>query len=281
VPAEALRPGDGGSWRARLALQFAPGPGQTALVGRQHLGPLVVQKPFHPGDGSCHVYVLHPPGGLAGGDDLKLSAAVASGAAALLTMPASTKFYRSSGRRARVRNRLEVAAGASLEWLPPETILFGGCRAELATEIRLAHDAVFLGWEILALGRRRSGDGFAAGSFEQRLECFVDDRPLLLERTAASASDPVLTSAWGFAGHDYSATLLAWPADAIALEAARAALAGSETFRHGAPMVDGLLVLRVSGMALEALRAGLETVWQALAPLLLGRPALAPRIWKT
>jgi hypothetical protein len=46
-------------------------------------------------------------------------------------------------------------------------------------------------------------------------------------------------------------------------------------------MVDGLLVLRVSGMALEALRAGLETVWQSLAPLLLGRPALPPRIWKT
>jgi urease accessory protein len=280
MPVSAARGFDAGSWQARLALDFGAGPGGTALLRREHVGPLCVQKPFHPGDGSCHVYVLHPPGGLAGGDRLELIASVAAEASALVTMPASTKFYRSTGREASVVNRLAVAAGARLEWLPPETILFGGSRARLGTEVRLARSAVFIGWEILALGRTLSGDLFTAGAFEQRLDCFVDDVPILLERTAAAAGDPVLSAPFGLHDHPYSATLLAWPANPDTLEAAREAI-GDADYRHGATVVDGLLVLRISGPNLPAIRSGLEAVWQALAPTLLGRPALPPRIWQT
>jgi urease accessory protein len=269
------------NWRARLDLQFGVGPGGTALTSKAHTGPLCVQKPFHPGNGSCHVYVLHPPGGLTGGDELELHVGVAAGASALVTMPASTKFYRSRGREARVFNRLDVKTGAKFEWLPPETILFGGSKARLSTEIHLDRAAVFIGWEILALGRTLSGDRFEAGGFEQRLSCYVDGRPLLLERTSAAAGDTVLSASWGYATAPYSATLLAWPAGPDRLALVRDALGDDGRFRHGGTVVDGLLVLRMTGHKLEALRAGLESAWRALAPLLLGRPALAPRIWQT
>lgn len=276
------------SWLARLELEFRGCPGGTALTRRRHSGPLCVQKPFDPGDGSCHVYVLHPPGGLASGDRLELEAAVHPDAVALITMPASTKFYRSSGHAARIVNRLDVAAGGRLEWLPPETILFGGASAVLETEVRLAAGAAFIGWEILALGRRLAGDRFASGAFEQRLSVYVDAAPVLLERICAAAGDPVLRQAYGLARHPYSASLLAWPAGADALEAARAALEAAragpgdvEPPGHGVTVVDGLLVLRMLGPSLPAIRGGLENVWRALAPMLLGRPALAPRIWQT
>lgn len=268
-------------WRARLALAFAAIDGRTAVVDRAHSGPLCIQKPFYPGDGSCHVYVLHPPGGLAGGDDLDLSLRVGAGARVLATMPASTKFYRSTGAPSRLVNRLEVEADARLEWLPPETILFGGSNATLATEVRLAAGARFLGWEGLVLGRPRSGDAYASGRFEQRLELHVDGRPILLERLAAAGGDPLLAAPWGLAGQPCLATLLAWPADRELLEALRAGLTGTTAVKHAATIVDGLLVLRLAGRTAESLHLVLEAARDCLAPLLLGGAATAPRIWKT
>src|SRR5262245_38788911 len=107
-----------GGWQAALELGFAAEHGATRLARRAHRGPLVVQRPFLPeGPGVCHVYVLHPPGGLVGGDELALDVDVASGAHALVTTPAAGKVYRTNGATARQIQRLRVAGGARLEWL--------------------------------------------------------------------------------------------------------------------------------------------------------------------
>jgi len=233
--------------------------------------------------------VLHPPGGLAGGDELALDLGVAAGASALVTMPASTKFYRSIGAPSLLTNRLEVRSGGSLEWLPTETILFGGSSARLATEVHLDSGAVFVGWEALALGRPLSGDHYATGGFEQRLDVYVDGRPVLLDRLAAQAGDVSLAAPWGLNGRLNSATLLAFPADVALLEQVRAAIercadsrdSGVGRGRDGATIVDGLLVLRLLGDRPSGLREKLEAAWRALAPALLGRAAAPPRIWKT
>jgi urease accessory protein len=272
-------------WSARLALDLEHRQRRTVVADRRHFGPLCIQKPFQAEDGSCHVYVLHPPGGLAGGDDVELRVRVGTDATALVTMPASTKIYRTSGAASRLVNRLAVAAGGALEWLPPETILFGGANAVLCTEIRLDSTAAFIGWEALVLGRPSSGDRFAAGVFEQRLELFVDDRPVLLERFAAGAGDAVLAAPWGLGDEANTASLIAYPADEAVLAAVREALSEVASIRDdcraGASLVDSVLVVRGLAPKPSALRRRLEAVWRALAPLLLGRPALAPRIWNT
>jgi urease accessory protein len=134
------------------------------VARRRHEGPFYIQRPFHPGDGACHVYLLHPPGGLAAGDTLDLDVEVEPGAAALLTTPAATKFYRSDGAPSVQRQTLHVASGASLEWLPLDTILFGGSRALIETEVALEPGARFLGWEQLSLGRPLSGDCYTTGA---------------------------------------------------------------------------------------------------------------------
>ena len=148
-------------WKAELALRFERADDRTVLAARRHDGPLVVQKPLYPEGGAvCHAIVIHPPAGIAGGDELALEARAGAGAHALLTTPGAGKWYRSAGPWARQRLDFEVGPGALLEWLPQETIVFDGALASLASEVRLEGDARYLGWEILCLGRTGSGERF-------------------------------------------------------------------------------------------------------------------------
>src|SRR3954471_15398906 len=98
---EAVRehaPTSRAGWEASLDLEFATQGTRTFLARRASVGPLVVQRPFYPEGDVCHVYVVHPPGGVVGGDRLDLNIRARSGAHALITTPAATKFYRSDGR---------------------------------------------------------------------------------------------------------------------------------------------------------------------------------------
>lgn len=269
------------SWQAELDLEIALAFGSSRVVDRRHRGPLCIQKPFYPGDGSCHIYVLHPPGGLAGGDCLNLRTRVQENASALITMPASTKFYRVLDGVSSVTNELTVCAGACLQWLPPENILFGGSNVALKTDVHLEAGASFVGWEAVVLGRPLSGDDYQSGTFEQQFNLYVDGKPVLLERAAASAGDDLLSEDWGFGGCNIVASLYLYPGTLAQLELIREQTDASDAPRLGATLVDELLVLRVIGRRLEPVRKVLETAWQAAMPELAGRKVLAPRIWRT
>lgn len=287
----------GARWRGVLRLSFAAEGGRTYVARRRHEGPFCIQQPFYPGDGACHVYLLHPPGGLAGGDELVLDAHAASGAAALLTTPASTKFYRSDDLPSTQVQTLRVAADAALEWLPQDTILFGGSRAVLKTEVELDASARFIGWEMTALGRPLSGDRYVTGSLDQSTSICVAGEPLLLERLRFAANDDVLAAKWGLAGFAVVGTLYAWPASAAALDEARRQLGTAPvTFdelpahanhaapadrRCGATLLDQLLVIRCLARQPEALRNTFARLWTALRPAVLGRAPSVPRIWTT
>ena len=58
------------TWKAKLELGFKGREDKTYVSHRKHLGPLVIQKPFYPEGEVCHVYLIHPPGGIVGGDEL-------------------------------------------------------------------------------------------------------------------------------------------------------------------------------------------------------------------
>ena len=86
------------SWQARLELSFQLSGGRTILARRQHVGPLIVQRPFYPeGPEVCHTYLLHPPAGIAAGDRIEAAVSVEEGAHVLLTTPGAAKWYRSGG----------------------------------------------------------------------------------------------------------------------------------------------------------------------------------------
>lgn len=268
-------------WKAELQLRFARTGERTTFSGH-HLGPLRVQKALYPeGHEVCHAIVLHPPGGIAGGDQLDIGVEVEVGAHALLTTPGAGKWYRSSGPRAGQNLDFRVGEKAALEWLPQESIVFNAARADLRAHIRLASDACFIGWDILCLGRRASGEAFAAGDLTLNTRIERDGRLLWLERGALTGGGPLLDSPAGLAGYSVSATLLvSAPGLDAGLLAACRAVSGLEG-RQGVTLLPDLLVARYLGHASEAARHWCAGVWGVLRPALLGRPATPPRIWNT
>src|SRR6185436_15824208 len=179
-------------WHAALELGFAAASGATRLARRKHRGPLVVQRPFLPeGPGVAHVYVLHPPGGLVGGDELTLDVEVDAGAHALVTTPAASKIYRTNGAAVRQVQRLRVAGGATLEWLPQEAIIYDGARATLETRVELGPGARFIGFDAVCFGLPARRAPFESGHCRQMFEIFRDGRPLLIERGRYDAADAV------------------------------------------------------------------------------------------
>jgi urease accessory protein len=272
-------------WEATLALSFVRAAARTELHERRHSGPLRVQRPFYPEGGDvCHVYVLHPPGGLVGGDRLRIEVRAETGAHALLTTPAAGKLYRSQGSRASQQQILRVAPGARLEWLPQETIAFEGARAELSTRVELSGDAGFLGWEIVCLGRPAAGERFERGELRQSIEILRDERPLYVERGAYLAGAAVLSAPWGLAGQPVFGTLVCAVAGASACVEAARALAAQPAWAPGLAAVSGwdeLLVARYLGPSAEQAREFFTALWRQLRPALLQREVSLPRIWRT
>ena len=276
-------------WCAKLDLVLERGHrGRTFLARNRHQGPLCVQRPFYPDpDGRAHVYLLHPPGGVVGGDSLEIDVTLRAGARALLTTPAATKFYRSPDSSSRHKLRMRVEAGAILEWLPQETILFEAARTELATRVDLAPGARFAGWEILCLGRTASGERFRSGSLTQRFELWRGGVPLLVERLHLVAEDPLLEANAGLAGQPvlgvFALVLGSRRADAqVLVDAVRTATpplpSGS---RFSITALRELIVCRYLGPRAEAARRCFERAWSILRPALLDAEPRAPRVWAT
>lgn len=269
-------------WHARLALRFERRDARTVLVHRAHEGPLVVQKPLYPeGDVVCQCIVIHPPGGIAGGDRLDLDIEAGAGAFAQLTTPGAAKWYRAGGHDSGAGTRIRAGAGAVVEWMPQGNIVFRGAQARATLQVELQGDAVFLGWDISCLGRTASAETFDAGTWRQRIDVRRDDALIWSERAVVTGASAAMSSPSGLNGAPVFGTLLV-VADAIdnSLLAAcrgRAPLSGDGVVTR----FPGVLVARYRGHATAAAHAWFAALWSLLRPALAGRPAIPPRIWNT
>ncbi|MEN3374133.1 urease accessory protein UreD [Dechloromonas sp. ZS-1] len=282
-------------WQADLQLVFAHAGARTVLQHNRHRGPLRVQKALYPeGEAVCQAIVLHPPSGIAGGDHLQITVEVGSGAHAQLTTPGAGKWYRSGGVPASQQIDLSLAPGASLEWLPQESIVFDGAEARMQTQVRLAADSRYLAWDILCLGRAASGERFERGEIGlfYRVDRQTADagqrnpaRPIWLERGSIAGADSMLGSPAGWAGHTVCGTLLCsfptLPQEAPALLAALRAITPADDALHGITCLPDLLLARYLGDNSEAARLWFTALWHILRPACFGRPAVIPRIWQT
>jgi urease accessory protein len=272
--------------RLELRLEHDASAGATRLTGNRHVGPLLVQRPFYPeGRALPHLYLLHPPGGVVGGDRLEILIEVGAKAGALSTTPAAQKLYRSSGAEAVQENLLRLERGATLEWLPSEVIVFDGANVSISTRVSLAAEAAFIGWEIGCFGRVSRGEAFSRGRLFQRFELEREGVPLLIERYSVRGGSPFLSAPWGLGGRPVVATLCAVPrrpaplADLVA--ALRADLPVEPDLTSSVTSLDEALVVRVLGRSTERVRALLSRAWATLRPALLDRTAIPPRIWHT
>ena len=272
-------------WHASLQLDYTL-EGTRTVARHAHNGPLRILQSLYPeGDAVCHNVLVHPPGGLVGGDTLDISATVGPGAHGLVTTPGATRFYRSTGERALQRTHLTLAEGARLEWLPLEALCYNACNAENHLTLNLAPGAECMGWDVTALGLPHAGQPFDTGRFVQHIEA----PGRWLERGVIDAADHrLLESPLGLAGQRCMASLffvVGTPLERArrdtALDAARAVMdAHALKASAGATSPNGqVLVVRALAPQVEPAMQLLQQVraaWRAALWQLYAEP---PRIW--
>jgi urease accessory protein len=274
-------------WHAKLAINYRLEQGRT-VARHEHSGPLRLLQSLYPeGDAVCHNVLVHPPGGLVGGDTLDIKVHAQTGTHALITTPGATRFYRSEGAVALQRTHLALEPDARIEWLPLEAICYSGCLAENRLTMDLAPGAELIGWDVTALGLPQAKQPFDLGRFCQHIEV----PGVWLERGRLDASDSrLLTSPLGLAGMQCIASIFFITGSALHRERKQAALDSARALISAHPLANTagvtsphpqIIVARVLAPlvepAMELLRA-IRATWHVD---MWNKPASPPRIWST
>lgn len=275
------------SWHANLQTDYTRQADRT-LAHFRHDGPLRILQSLYPeGDAVCHNVLVHPPGGLVGGDTLDIAVTASGASHGLITTPGATRFYRSDGAPALQRTAITLTDQARLEWLPLEAICYSHCLAENHLTLNLAPQAEFMGWDLTALGLPQARQPFEAGSFLQHIEV----PGVWLERGRIQANDPrLMEGPLGLAGQRCLASLFfvaGGPLDRgrrqQALELAREVIA-AHALRPlaGATSPNGqVVVVRVLAPLVEPAMDLLRRVRGQWRQHFWTLPANNPRIWST
>jgi urease accessory protein len=282
------------TWHAQLSLDYSSRQGKT-LLDFSHNGPLRILQSLYPeGDAVCHNVLVHPPGGVAGGDDLDIRVQIQAGAHALITTPGATRFYKTSGDTAIQRTHVQLQDNARLEWLPLENIAYNCCLAENRLQLQLAPTAELIGWDITALGLPAANQPFERGAFTQHVELLAPNNvpsqhsPWLERGRIAAADQRLLQSPLGMAGHTCIATLFFIAGSAISTRAREQFLEKSREIANAhslkatcgitCPQSQVIIMRMLAHHTEEAvdLCKQVRNAWRALA---WGLPGNAPRIW--
>ncbi len=272
-------------WHAQLQLNYSL-EAQRTVLRHHHDGPLRTLKSLYPeGAAICHNIIVHPPGGLVGGDVLDVRVHAQAGSHALLSTPGATRFYASDGDIATQQVALTLEAGSRLEWLPLEAIAYPGCMASNQWEADLAPGAELLAWDVTALGLPASGKPFDQGRLHQRMAI----AGLWLEQSRIDAADlRLLESPLGMARQRCIGTMLFATGTPLhrdrrehLLDTVRSTLAQANTgvqlgVTSPHPQV---LVLRALAPLVEPVMTQFQKVWLALRSAAWGLDSAAPRIW--
>lgn len=285
------------AWHGTLDLHYLRR-GEHTIAHDRHDGPLRVLRALYPeGPATCHHVLVHPPGGLVSGDDLRIQIQVDAGAHALITTPGATRFYRGSGAAAAQEVHATVRSDARLEWLPLETILHNQAHGRNIVRFTLEAGAHMIGWDLLALGLPASDEAFNQGHFEQVIEWPSQwlERGLLDLQTPGQIelTQRRLCSPLGWGGHSVLATMwlacgTPWSSLEVNewLDATRATLADASastpSLAAGVTALDNrLFVLRALAHRTEPLWPLLRAVREMWRQRLWAMPACTPRVWST
>lgn len=224
-------------------------------------------------DTPAEIVFLNTSGGLAGGDTLSLAVDLAERHGACATTQTAERAYRSDAGVAVVSVALSAAAGARLDWLPQETIIFQRAALDRVTTVDLAGDAEFLGVETIVLGRAAMGEVVTRLHLHDRREIRRDGRLVLVD--ILRLDDAALAGGAALLGgaRVVSTLILAAPDAEAALAPVREAL-GQLPVDGAASARPGALVVRLRGADSWQMRG-------AIARLVLTlRPGRLPRVWQ-
>jgi urease accessory protein len=275
------------SWHAKLNIDYQVEQKRT-VARHSHNGPLRVLQSLYPeGDTICHNVLVHPPGGLVGGDTLDLTIAASAAAHGQIPTPGATRFYRSLGEPAIQRTRISLQDQARMEWLPLEAIAYNACLAENHLSVSLGPDAEFMGWDLTAFGLPGAKLPFNEGQFLQHIEV----PGVWLERGLLQAQDHrLMDGPLGLAGQRCMASLFFVSGSPMArgrrdagLELARQVIDAHPLGQMAGVTCPNaqVMVLRVLALLVEPAADLLRQVWQVWRQHFWQLPATVPRIWST
>jgi urease accessory protein len=274
-------------WQATLTLEFTEQDGRSYLAKRQHSGPLVIQKTLHPeGAGVCHGIVVHPPGGVAGGDELTLNVRLNDGAHILLTTPGAGKWYKANGKYASQHLNIDVQNAACFEWLPQENILFDGAKVKFSAKVNLAADAKYAGWEILCFGRQAQEELWRTGSLHQNLSIRRENECVWKELACLKPKQQLMHSIVGLGSNAVSASFVivagAVPPELlVACKEIQPKLALDLSAKYGVTALPEVFSARYVGQSAQCARQYFEQLWQIMRPWYAACEVTRPRIWNT
>ena len=245
----------------RIAFEARANCGATRRWRLREEGPLRLRCPGAPSP-ELEAVIVNTAGGIVGGDRFELDVSVAAGARVIVTSTAAEKIYRSLGPDAAIDVKLKVAAGASLAWLPQETILFNGARLRRNVHIDVAQDARLIFAEAVVFGRPGMGEVMERGSLLDRWRIHRDGRILHAEAVRLDGAIAARLAQGAAAnGGGAIATMLLVAAD----EAAASAVRG-KTFRGevAASAWKGMMIVRLCARDGATLRGDLITLLQTV-----------------
>ncbi len=267
-------------WIAELELRFSKSKSKTFLSTRKHIGPLTIQRPFYPEGDLCHLYLLHPPGGIVGGDQLSIEVNTDSNSSSLLTTPGATKVYRTSDHKhSTINQNFIVAEDSSFEWLPMETIVFPGANSQFSSKLLLSGNARIAAWEVYCLGRPAINESFDFGSLNFSLELWRDGMPILLDKLMIDKTE--LESVVGLRGFPVFGTFIISKTNKKVLETVRTMMIETDSCVTGVTQIEDIIIVRSLAMKTYLVQDLFKKIWQTVRPLVFEREASIPRIWAT
>jgi urease accessory protein len=271
------------NWTADLQLRFLHQAHRTVMIERRHTGPLQVQKPLYPeGRSVCHTVILHPPGGMAEGDTVRINVTQGPDSKTVLTSPAAAKWYKSSGTFASQEVQIRLGARAQLDWLPPENILFENAHANFRFRLELEPGASAIGWEIFVFGRRAMGETWDNGALRIDSQFSNESGLLWAEKANITGGSSLRTTAQGLAAFPIAGMI--WATGPNCPETIAETLAPSlpftDTLRAGVTCLNrNVLVVRAVAQKIEPLRDLMIRCWTCLRPAIHGTPPIPLRLW--
>jgi len=255
-----------------IALAVRPSGGVTRRSRVREDGALRVRCPG-PASGELEAVIVNTAGGVAGGDRFTLDVTVEPRARLVVTTAAAEKVYRTLAPEATIDVKLNVAAQASLAWLPQETILFDRARLKRTIDIDLAEDARLVLAEAIVFGRAGMGetvdDSFLLDRWRlRRGGRLIHAEAMRLDGAVATRLARPAVAKGGIA----VATVLVVPGDEGTAAGVRA-LGDRLRGEVGVSAWNGLAVVRFCAADGEALRHDLVAVLAAV------RGATLPRLW--
>lgn len=218
---------------------------------------------------------LNSSGGVAGGDRVSTTIRVQQGAQLTIAAQAAERFYRALPQDppSHVRTHIEIAPGASAEWLPQDSILFDRCALNRVLEVDIAATGWFLGLETLIFGRAAMGETVTTAHLSDTIRIRHAGRLILHDaiRAHGPIADLLAQTAIGAGAGALATIVMVAPDAAERLDGLRTALTQVEA---GASTWKNMLVARIAAKDGACIRAAIVA---ALVPLRDGRAL--PRVW--